>query len=345
MKQKNNHQTEFTRNMSAAARKVKVGVVGVGVLGRHHARLYKASENAELVGIYDVSDECARRVSEEFGLKVFPTPEALAEECEALSIAVPATKHHEIGMPLLRMNKHMLMEKPLCVTVEEGTDMVREARERGLVLGVGHVERFNPAMDYLEKRQSKTRFIEAHRLSQYPPARPGQHRRGTEVSVVLDLMIHDLDLILTMINSEIERIDAIGIPILSKTEDLVSVRIKFVNGSAANITASRVSTEPMRRFRVFQDDAYISMDYGNHSGMVFKKNRVGLAQKAISLNEKNALADELEDFLAAVRQTIDTGTLVEPKVSGEQGLRALKLAVDITSQIHEYNDKYGFQFV
>lgn len=325
-------------------RKVKVGVVGVGVLGRHHARLYKASENADVVGIYDVSEETASKVAEEFGLKTFPTPESLAAECEALSIAVPAHLHHAIGMPLLRMNKHIMMEKPLCVTVEEGTDIVNEAKERNLVLAVGHVERFNPAMDYLEKRQAKTRFIEAHRLSTYPPARPGMHRRGTEVSVVLDLMIHDLDLILTMINSEIERIDAIGIPILSKTEDLVSVRIKFVNGSAANITASRVSNEPMRRFRVFQDDAYISMDYGKHSGMVFKKTRVGLAQKEISLNEKNALADELEDFLAAVRATIDTGVFTPPKVTGEQGLRALRLAVEITNQIHEYNNKYGFKF-
>ncbi len=330
--------------MSSEKRRIKVGVVGVGVLGRHHARLYQASENAEVVGIYDVHEETARRVADEFGFKIYSSPEELAADCEALSIAVPATMHHEIGLPILKMNKHVLMEKPLCSTVVEAEEVVKEAKERGLVLAVGHVERFNPAMDFLEKQRSKTRFVEAHRLCSYPPARPGTHPRGTEVSVVLDMMIHDLDLILTMMDGDIERIDAIGIPILSKTEDIVSVRIKFSNGGAANITASRVSNEQMRRFRVFQDDAYISMDYGTHSGMVIKKNRLGLAKKEVGLNEKNALADEIEDFLRAVRETIETGVLSQPKVPGEQGLRALKLALDIIENIREYNNHYGFEF-
>jgi predicted dehydrogenase len=324
--------------------KVKVGVVGVGALGRHHARLYNLSENAEVVGVYDVSSETAEKVGQEFGLKVFTDMKELAEQCDALSVAVPATKHHETSMPLLKMNKHLLIEKPIAVTVEEAEEIVKEARLRDLVLAVGHVERFNPAMDFLEKHAANTRFVEAHRLAQYPPARPGQHRRGTEVSVVLDLMIHDLDLILTMVDSEIERIDAIGIPVLSKTEDIVSVRIKFVNGSAANITASRVSMEPMRRFRIFQEDCYISMDYGTHSGVILKKNRVGLAKKDINLDEKNALAAELEDFLMAVKNTKLTGKVVDPKVTGEQGLRALRLAIDITKQIGEYNEHYGFKF-
>ncbi len=324
--------------------KVKVGVVGVGALGRHHARLYNLSENAEVVGVYDVSSETAEKVGQEFGLKVFNNVEELAAQCDALSVAVPATKHHETSMPLLKMNKHLLIEKPIAVTVEEAEEIVKEVRKRNLVLAVGHVERFNPAMDFLEKHAANTRFIEAHRLAQYPPARPGQHRRGTEVSVVLDLMIHDLDLILTMVDADIERIDAIGIPVLSKTEDIVSVRIKFVNGSAANITASRVSMESMRRFRVFQENCYISMDYGTHSGVILKKNRVGLAKKEINLDEKNALAAELEDFLMAVKNTMLTGKVVDPKVTGEQGLRALRLAIDITKQIQEYNERYGFKF-
>jgi predicted dehydrogenase len=324
--------------------KVKVGVVGVGALGRHHARLYNLSENAEVVGVYDVSSETAEKVGQEFGLKVFNNVEELAAQCDALSVAVPATKHHETSMPLLKMNKHLLIEKPIAVTVEEAEEIVKEVRKRNLVLAVGHVERFNPAMDFLEKHAANTRFIEAHRLAQYPPARPGQHRRGTEVSVVLDLMIHDLDLILTMVDADIERIDAIGIPVLSKTEDIVSVRIKFVNGSAANITASRVSMESMRRFRVFQENCYISMDYGTHSGVILKKNRVGLAKKEINLDEKNALAAELEDFLMAVKNTMLTGKVVDPKVTGEQGLRALRLAIDITKQIEEYNERYGFKF-
>ncbi len=323
---------------------VKVGVVGVGALGRHHSRLYNLSENAQLVGIYDVSPEAAKNVGDEFGLKVFSDISELAAECDALSVAVPATKHCEITLPLLEKGKHVLVEKPLATTPEEGRIMVEAAAARGLVLGVGHVERFNPAMDFLEKHAHNTRFIEAHRLAQYPPPRPGQHRRGTEVSVVLDLMIHDIDLVLNMVDAEVERFDAVGIPVLSQTEDIVSVRIKFRNGSVANMTASRVSQDPQRRFRIFQEKCYISMDYGNHSGMVLKKNRVGLARKDISLNEKNALAEELENFLQAVRETKNSGVLSQTKVPGVDGLRALQLATDIQNEIRRYNGQYGFKF-
>jgi predicted dehydrogenase len=247
-------------------------------------------------------------------------------------------------MPLIEMNKHLLIEKPIASSIQEARAIVESAQARNLVIGVGHVERFNPAMDFLEKRAAKTRFIEAHRLAKYPPPRPGQHRRGTEVGVVLDLMIHDLDLILTMVDSEVEHFDAVGIPVLSKTEDIASVRIKFKNGSAANLTASRVSVEPQRRFRVFQDDSYISMDYANHSGMILKKNRIGLARKDVNLDEKNALAEELQNFISCVQQTKATGKVVAPKVSGEQGLKALELAVQITEEIERYNDHYGFNF-
>jgi predicted dehydrogenase len=325
--------------------KVKVGVIGVGVLGRHHARLYNLSENADVVGIYDVSAENSANVGKEFNLKVFDNYIELAKKCDALSVAVPATMHYETAMPLLEMNKHLLLEKPIASEVADGRKLVEMAEQRNLALGVGHVERFNPAMDFLDRHSAETRFIEAHRLCQYPPARPGQHRRGTEVSVVLDLMIHDLDLILTMVDSEVERIDAVGIPVLSKTDDIANVRLKFKNGTAANITASRVSVDPQRRFRVFLDDCYISMDYANHDAMVLKKNRVGLSRKDISLNEKNALADELEDFVISVRKTIDSGKVVDPKVSGKDGQKALELAVAISDEIKTYNCRYGFNFV
>ena len=201
-----------------------------------------------------------------------------------------------------------------------------------------------PAMDFLEKYHAATRFIEAHRLAKYPPPRPGQHRRGTEVSVVLDLMIHDIDLVLTMVKADVERIDVVGIPVLSGTEDIVNARIKFVNGSCASLTASRVSQEPLRRFRVFQDDCYISMDYGNHFGMVLKRNRLGLARKDVDLDDKNALAAELEDFIAAVNKTKETGIVTPTKVPGDQGLRALRMAVAIEREARRYNDQYGFKF-
>lgn len=324
--------------------KLKVGVIGVGALGRHHARLYNLSENAEVVGIFDVSGETARKVGDEFQLKVFSSEEALAEQCDALSVAVPATFHYASTMPLLKMKKHVLVEKPIAASVAEAEAMVQCAAENQVVFGVGHVERFNPAMDFLEKYKANTRFIEAHRLALYPPPRPGMHRRGTEVSVVLDLMIHDIDLVLRMVNSEVERFDAVGIPVLSKTEDIVNVRIKFKNGSCANMTASRVSQEPQRRFRVFQEDSYISMDYGQHTGMVLKRNRIGLARKDVNLDEKNALAAELEDFIAAVKATRSTGVLHSTKVPGVQGLAALKLATAIEEEIRRYNNHYGFKF-
>ena len=324
--------------------KLKVGVIGVGALGRHHARLYAQSPNAEVVGIFDVQKETAEKVGAEFNLKVFEKWEELAEKCDALSVAVPANYHAQATVPLLEMGKHVLVEKPIAASIKEAELMVETAKKNNVVFGVGHVERFNPAMDFLEKYHAATRFIEAHRLAQYPPPRPGMPRRGTEVSVVLDLMIHDIDLVLTMVKADVERIDVVGIPVLSGTEDIVNARIKFVNGSCASLTASRVSQEPLRRFRVFQDDCYISMDYGKHFGMVLKRNRLGLARKDVDLDDKNALAAELEDFMAAVRKTRETGVVCQPKVPGEQGLRALRMAVAIEREARRYNEQYGFKF-
>ena len=324
--------------------KLKVGVIGTGVLGRFHTKLYSENKKVELVGVYDAMPAAAEKVAKEFGTKVFSSEEALADACDALTIAVPATMHHDSAMPLIAKGKHILVEKPIDSDVAAAREMVEAAKEKGIVFAVGHVERFNPAMDYLEKHRTKTLFIEAHRLAKYPPPRPGQLRRGTEVSVVLDLMIHDIDLVLRMVNAEIEKIDVVGIPVLSGSEDIVNARIKFVNGSCASLTASRVSQEPLRRFRVFQDDCYISMDYGNHFGMVLKRNRLGLARKDVDLDDKNALAAELEDFIAAVNKTKETGIVTPTKVPGDQGLRALRMAVAIEREARRYNDQYGFKF-
>lgn len=323
---------------------LKAGVIGVGALGRHHARLYKQNEKVKTVGIFDVNRETAEAVGREFDIPVFDDWKKLAEACDLLSVAVPAIYHEECTIPLLNMGKHVLVEKPIASTVADAELMVEAAHKNNVILAVGHTERFNPAMDFLEKYKKNTRFIEAHRLACYPPPRPGTFRRGTEVSVVLDLMIHDIDLVLTMVDADVEHFEAVGIPVLSDTEDIVSVRIKFKNGSCANMTASRVSQEPQRRFRVFQEDCYISMDYAKHFGMVLKRNKIGLARKDVNLNEKNALADELDNFIEAVKATVSTGFLHQPKVPGEQGLRALRLAVAIQDEIRRYNDFYGFKF-
>ncbi|HBC85336.1 MAG TPA: oxidoreductase [Lentisphaeria bacterium] len=320
--------------------KIKVGVIGVGVLGKHHTRLYKQDKHAELVGIYDANKETAKAVSEEFGVKAFPTIKELSANCDGLSISVPADLHYEIALELLKDKKHLLIEKPITAKVEHAEELVQLAENNNVVLSVGHVERFNPVMSFLEKQAGKTRFIEAHRLAPYPPPRPGMHRRGTEVGVVLDLMIHDLDIILHMVDSEVERVDAVGIPVLSKGEDIANARIKFKNGCVANVTASRVSPEPMRKFRVFLTDSYISLDYADRSGVMYTRGLLGIKKIAVPVNDHNALEKELEDFVNCVQAAIKTGKAPSPKVSGRHGLEALKLAVLITDTLHAYNKHY-----
>ncbi len=322
--------------------KIKIGVIGVGALGRHHARLYKGIENAEVIGIFDLDEKGLNAVAAEFDLTPYTDMNELADKCDALSIAVPATKHYEVAVDLLKKGKHLLIEKPLATDINHAREIVQVAQEKNLVLGVGHVERFNPAMTYLEEHVSETRFIEVHRLAMYPPPRPGQHRRGVEVGVVLDLMIHDIDLVLTMVKSELAQIDAVGIPVMSETEDIANVRLKFKNGAVANITSSRVSQEPTRRFRVFQSDAYISMDYGKHVGVIAKKGAEGVEQEIVQLDDLNALELELQDFVNCVEKTINTGAVVPAKVSGEQGLKALEVAVKVSEEIVKYNKQHNW---
>ncbi|HRU02041.1 MAG TPA: Gfo/Idh/MocA family oxidoreductase, partial [Victivallales bacterium] len=295
--------------------KIKVGVVGVGALGRHHARLYSLNKNVTLVGVYDINPENLFNVSKECNTKGYTNVEELAADCEALSIAVPADVHHQVAIKLLNLNKHILIEKPLAAKLEDAEEIVSLAERKKLVLAVGHVERFNPVMSFIEERAKDIKFMEVHRLAPYPPPRPGQHRRGTEVGVVLDLMIHDLDIILRLVNSEVERIDAVGIPVLSPGEDIANVRIKFVNGCVANVTASRVSGEPMRRFRAFTNDSYLTLDYANKSGLIYKKHPLGIKKEQIPVNDHNALEKELEDFVQCVIEAKKTGIPPSPKVS------------------------------
>lgn len=320
--------------------KLKVGVVGVGALGKLHTKFYRQSKNAELVGVYDLSNETALKVAGEFGTQNFESIASLAEKCDALSIAVPAHGHYETSMPLLKMKKHLLIEKPLATDVRHGEKIVRLAEKNNLVLGVGHVERYNPVLAFLEKRNAKTRFIEAHRLAPFPPPRPGLYPRGTEVGVVLDLMIHDLDIVLQLVDAPVEKIEAVGMPILCPDEDIASARIKFKNGCVANLTASRISQEPSRKFRVFQTDSYVSFDYAKKTGLVFSVKEGKIASEPVPVNDYNALEAEIEDFISCVSETISTGNIRQMKVSGQHGLDALKLAVKITGIIKRYTDKY-----
>ncbi len=324
----------------AVGDKLKVGVIGTGVLGRYHTKLYAVNPKVELVGVYDAFPKAAQDVAAECHTNAFDELDALVDRCDALTVAVPATMHYETVMPLLAKKKHVLVEKPIASKVEDARGMVKLADEQKVILAVGHVERFNPAMDFLEKNKHNTMFIEAHRLSKYPAPRPGLHRRGTEVSVVLDLMIHDIDLVLTMVGQEVERFDAVGMPILSKTDDIANVRLKFVNGAVANITASRISAGPMRKFRVFQKDSYISMDYATSTGFIVRKGHLGVGRKQINCDHTNALGDEIDNFVSAVIATRDTGVFTEPRVTGAQGLRALELADAICREIKSYNNSH-----
>lgn len=324
------------------ANRLKVGVIGVGALGRHHARLYAQSSNAEVVGIFDVQKESAEKVGAEFGLTVFDSWQELASKCDALSVAVPATYHASTVLPLLEMGKHVLVEKPINCDVNGAKEMVAAAEKNNVVLGVGHTERFNPAMDYLASMNVKPQFIEIHRLAPYPPSRPGLHPRGTEVSVILDLMIHDIDLVLALANSEVESFDVSGAAVLSPGEDIASVRIRFANGCCANVTASRISATPMRKVRVFGKDICCSMDFGSPTGCITSVKDGALVRENVEFAAKNALAEELEDFIRAVKASKECGKVVPTKVSGSQGLAALELAVAFEEAARKNNQKAGF---
>lgn len=326
--------------------KVKVGVIGVGALGRHHARLYKENKQANIVGIYDANPNVANAISSEFNIKRYLSIEELAKTCDALSIAVPSHLHHEVAIPLLKAKKHLLIEKPIATALHEAAEMVNLAEKNNVVLGVGHVERFNPVMVYLEQRADKARFLEVQRLAPYPPQRPGLHPRGTEVSVILDLMIHDLELILHLVNSDVEKIDANGLPAFSDTEDIVNARIQFKNGCIANVNASRIAIKPVRRYNIFYTDAYLSLDYAKHTGILHSKDKKNLRviRETIPVNNHNALEKELEDFVSVVNEASRTGKAPKTKVCGEKGLRALKLALDIEQTVKAHNEKYKIHF-
>ncbi len=317
---------------------IKVGVIGVGALGQHHTRLYSQLSGADLVGVFDTDDDAARRIAKEFQTESFNSLEDLAAAVDCVSVAVPTDLHLEVTSELLRLGKHVLVEKPLAADSTEGRQLISLAREHNRVLQVGHVERYNPVITYLEQKIYNPRFIEAHRLAPYPPPRPGMLPRGTEVGVVLDLMIHDIDVILSLVKSDVTSVDAVGIPILSKSEDIANARISFANGCVANLTASRVSQERMRKIRVFQADAYLSLDYQEKKGEIVTLAGASIGREPVPIADHDALKMELEDFLSCAREVISSNVLAEPKVSAAHALSALEVAEAIASKMHEQTE-------
>lgn len=299
----------------------RVGVVGVGHIGKNHARLYAELPGAEFAAIYDTDRALAEQYAAEFGVKAVGSIAEFAELIDAASIATPTSTHFDIARDLLLRGKHLLVEKPIADNTAHASELAELAAAQNLVLQVGHVERFNPVLGALEKRLTNPRFIEAHRLSPYP-------NRSTDIGVVLDLMIHDLEIILHLVRSPVESVDAVGVPVLSRSEDIANARIRFENGSVANITSSRISPERMRKIRVFQEDVYLSLDYQAQSGEMYRRTAKGLEREDVEIEREEPLRRELAAFIECAA----TGRA--PKVSGFQAAAALELAVEITKRIN-----------
>ena len=301
--------------------KPRVGVVGVGHIGKNHARLYAELATGRFTAIYDTDRAVAEQHSAEFGVAAAASLEEFAELVDAASIATPTSTHFEIGRELLQRGKHLLVEKPIADNTAHASELAELAAARALVLQVGHVERFNPVLGALEKRLTNPRFIEAHRLSPFP-------NRSTDIGVVLDLMIHDLEVILHLVRAPVQAIDAVGVPVLSRREDIANARLRFENGCVANITSSRISPERMRKIRVFQENAYLSLDYQNQTGEMYRRTAEGLTKEEVEIEREEPLKRQLAAFIECAA----TGRA--PKVSGFQAAAALELAVEITKRIN-----------
>ena len=323
--------------------KVRAGVIGVGHLGKLHTKMMTQDPNCEFVGVFDANPEIKKSVAAEFSTIAYDTLDTLLEQVDAVSIAATTSAHHEIAKLCLQRGKHVFIEKPITATIEEGEEIVKIAGEQKLILQVGHIERFNPALLSLEKYILKPKFIQTDRLAPFNP-------RGADVAVVLDLMIHDIDIILSLVKSEVKEIRASRVAVVSDTVDIANVRLEFENGAVAIVTASRISQKKMRKMRIFQQDTYISLDFTTGNAELFRLiapdetvpqgamsfGDIGMGEKKKKLVyeqpesfEINALKHELSLFI----QSVKSGT--RPVVSGEDGLRALKVADSIIRIIEE----------
>jgi predicted dehydrogenase len=301
-------------------KKLRVGVVGVGAIGSNHARLYAEIPSAEFSAVYDIDQARGNAIGRKFGATAAKSLDDFIEAIDAASVATPTNTHYEISRLLLSHGKHVLVEKPITDNTAHAAELADLAASKALILQVGHVERFNPVLGALEKHLTHPRFIEAHRLSPYP-------ERSTDIGVVLDLMIHDLEVILHFVRSPVQSIDAVGVPVLSRGEDIANVRLRFENRCVANVTSSRISPERVRKIRVFQEDAYLSLDYQNQSGEIYRRVGGRITRDKVEIGREEPLRVQLASFVECAA----TGR--EPRVSGFQATAALELAVDITKRI------------
>lgn len=305
--------------------KIPVGIVGVGYAGRLHAEKYAASEKAEVVGVADIDRERAVQVGQKLGVVSLTDYRELFGRVRCVSVAVPTRLHYEVSRDFLAAGIDVLVEKPMAASLEEGRLLVELSREKKLVLQVGHLERFNPAIRRLEGVIREPKFVECHRLAPFV-------ERGTDVDVVFDLMIHDIDVIASLVRSPVQRVEAVGVPVLTDKPDIANARITFANGCIANVTSSRVSMKRERKIRFFQADAYISIDYDQKRAQIYRKpgkdaGWQDIRAEVIEIKDGDALADEIDSFLDSVR------TRGLPLVSGEEGLRALEIATMISERL------------
>jgi len=311
---------------------MRVGVVGVGYLGRFHARIYNDMPGVELVGVADTNHETADRVASEYETRAFYDPLALLDEVDVVSVVVPTSLHRQIAVPYLEKGVHMLLEKPVASTLEDAKVIVETARKHGATLQIGHLERFNAGIMALADDVNEPRFIEAHRLGPFV-------ERATDVDVVTDLMIHDIDIILSLVGEKLASISATGTPVLTNHVDIANARLEFVNGAVANVTASRVSRKKFRRIRVFGRNSYRAINFVDQQLEVAYpgdipegQNYPEIVYESHSITPSQPLDAELAHFIDAVRQ----GN--KPLVTGEDGMEALRVAMQVAGIINKGND-------
>lgn len=330
-------------------RELRAGVVGVGHMGANHARVYAQLEGCRLTAVYDTDSELCASTAKKFGARAAASLEEFGDLVDIATVCTPTVTHYDVGCALLEQGKHLLVEKPITDTPDRARKLAALAASKGCVLQVGHIERFNPVLAALEDKLQNPRFLEVTRLSSYP-------NRSTDIGVVLDLMIHDIEVILHLVRSPVKSIDPVGISVLSRGEDIANVRFHFENGCVANVTASRISQSRVRKIRVFQENAYLSLDYQNQSGYLLRlageaEPTSSTLQKLIGLASESAIVTEvqgrrivrepvqvekgepLRNELLAFLECARSGKA--PKVSGQQAAAALDIALEITRRIEE----------
>jgi predicted dehydrogenase len=311
--------------MDQLGNSIAAAVVGVGYLGKFHAEKYAASEKVKLVAVVDIDEKRASEIGGSVGAAALTDYRSLFGQVQCVSIVVPTRFHYRVARDFIEAGIDVLVEKPLTTDIAEARALVEAAKARNVILQVGHLERFNPAIRRLEGIIREPKFVECHRLAPFV-------ERGTDVDVVLDLMIHDIDIIASLVRSPVQRVEAVGVPVLTDKPDIANARINFASGCIANVTSSRVSLKRERKIRFFQPDAYISIDYDQRRAQIYRKPAPGagwldIRAENIEIKDGDALADEIDSFLDCVRAR----TL--PVVGGADGLRALEIASMISSQL------------